>query len=171
LVDAARDRIGAGSADTMVRRFIDRACRKRLRRFHPVATRAPFTTVVMVLLLIALFYHMGLGLQVVVEDYVHTDRIKIPAVIAIHLASFALAAAGIVATLRIALGGSVVRTSDRKDVDDDFVERMLPVARERLVTIRHDALLTKAARLLDERHTNLVVVCDDGGARAMDESW
>lgn len=67
--------------------------------------RTPFTTVLMVLLLIALFYHMALGLQVVVEDYVHADRIKIPTVVAIHLASFALAAAGIVITLRIAFGG------------------------------------------------------------------
>jgi succinate dehydrogenase / fumarate reductase, membrane anchor subunit len=64
--------------------------------------RSPFTSVLMVLLLTALFYHMALGLQVVVEDYIHSDRIKIPAVIVIHLASFALAAAGIVTTLRIA---------------------------------------------------------------------
>ena len=67
--------------------------------------RAPLTTVLMVLLLSALFYHLALGLQVVVEDYVHNDRIKIPAVVAIHLASFALAVAGIFATLRIAFRG------------------------------------------------------------------
>jgi succinate dehydrogenase / fumarate reductase membrane anchor subunit len=67
--------------------------------------RTPFTTVLMVLLLIALFYHMALGLQVVVEDYVHTDRIKVPAVVAINLGAFALAVAGIIATLRIAFGG------------------------------------------------------------------
>jgi succinate dehydrogenase / fumarate reductase membrane anchor subunit len=67
--------------------------------------RAPFTSVLMVLLLIALFYHMALGLQVVVEDYVHTDRIKIPTVVVIHVASFALAVAGIVTTLRIGFGG------------------------------------------------------------------
>ena len=66
--------------------------------------RSPFTSVSMVLLLIALFYHMALGLQVVVEDYVHTDRIKVPAVVVIHLGCFALAAAGIIATLRIAFG-------------------------------------------------------------------
>ena len=59
----------------------------------------------MVLLLIALFYHMALGLQVVVEDYVHTERMKIPAVVVIQLGCFALAVAGIVATLRIAFGG------------------------------------------------------------------
>lgn len=67
--------------------------------------RTPFTTVLMVLLLIALFYHMALGLQVVVEDYVHSDRIKMPTVVVIHLGCFALAAAGIIATLRIAFGG------------------------------------------------------------------
>lgn len=67
--------------------------------------RAPFTSVLMVLLLIALFYHMALGLQVVVEDYVHADRIKIPMMAVIHLASFVLAVAGIVTTLRIAFGG------------------------------------------------------------------
>lgn len=67
--------------------------------------RTPLTTVLMVLLLIALFYHMALGLQVVVEDYVHNDRIKMPTVVVIHLGCFALAVAGIIATLRIAFGG------------------------------------------------------------------
>ncbi|MGE0116670.1 MAG: succinate dehydrogenase, hydrophobic membrane anchor protein [Dongiaceae bacterium] len=67
--------------------------------------RAPVTTILMVLLLIALFYHMALGLQVVIEDYVHTDRIKMPTVMVIHLGCFVLAVAGIIATLRIAFGG------------------------------------------------------------------
>jgi succinate dehydrogenase / fumarate reductase membrane anchor subunit len=67
--------------------------------------RAPVTTVLMVMLLIALFYHMALGLQVVVEDYVHTDWIKMPTIMMIYLGCFALAVAGIIATLRIAFGG------------------------------------------------------------------
>jgi succinate dehydrogenase membrane anchor subunit len=67
--------------------------------------RTPFTTVLMLLLLIALFYHMALGLQVVVEDYVHIERVKISAVVVIQLGCFALAVAGIMATLRIAFGG------------------------------------------------------------------
>lgn len=45
-----------------------------------------------------------------------------------------------------------------------FVERMLHLARERLVTVMDDASLTQAADLLDERHTNIVVVCDKTGA-------
>jgi succinate dehydrogenase membrane anchor subunit len=67
--------------------------------------KAPFAAILMVLLLTALFHHMALGLQVVVEDYVHSDRAKIPTVLAIRLACFALAVAGIFATLRITFDG------------------------------------------------------------------
>jgi succinate dehydrogenase / fumarate reductase membrane anchor subunit len=65
--------------------------------------RNPITDILMGLLLIALFYHAALGLQVVVEDYVHSGA-KFAAVIAVRLACFTLGAAGILATLRIAAG-------------------------------------------------------------------
>lgn len=45
-----------------------------------------------------------------------------------------------------------------------FVEKIMPIARDRLVTVRDDSFLADAARLLDGRHINLVVVCDKGGA-------
>ena len=45
-----------------------------------------------------------------------------------------------------------------------FVEKIVPIARDRLVTVRDDSLLADAARLLDGPHINLVVVCDKGGA-------
>ena len=67
--------------------------------------KAPFVAILMVLLLIALFHHTALGLRVVVEDYVHSDWAKIPAVVAIRYACFALAVVGIFATLRIAFDG------------------------------------------------------------------
>ncbi|BCG97962.1 succinate dehydrogenase, hydrophobic membrane anchor protein [Mesorhizobium sp. 131-2-1] len=66
--------------------------------------RMPSATICMVLLLVALFYHMALGLQVVIEDYVHSGA-RFPVLIAIRLGCFALAVTGIVATLRISLGG------------------------------------------------------------------
>jgi CBS domain-containing protein len=47
-----------------------------------------------------------------------------------------------------------------------LVEKIIPVARERLVTIRDDAPLTEAAKYLDGRHINLVVVCDKSDALA-----
>ncbi len=58
----------------------------------------------MILLLIALFHHMALGLQVVIEDYVHSGA-KLAGVMAVRLGCFALASAGIVATLRIGFSG------------------------------------------------------------------
>ena len=64
---------------------------------------SPVSSVCMVLLLIALFYHMALGLRVVIEDYVHSGA-KIPLLVAMRLGCFSLATAGIVATIRIALG-------------------------------------------------------------------
>lgn len=65
--------------------------------------RNPITAILMALLLIALFYHAALGLQVIVEDYVHSD-VKFAAVIAVRLVCLTLSAAGILATLHIALG-------------------------------------------------------------------
>ena len=66
--------------------------------------RMPLVSILMVLLLIALFYHTTLGLQVVIEDYVHSEA-RFGALIAVRLGCVALAVAGILATMRIALGG------------------------------------------------------------------
>jgi len=65
--------------------------------------RTPIVGILMILLLIAIFYHTALGLQVVIEDYVHSSA-KFAALVAVRLGCFALAAAGIITTLRIALG-------------------------------------------------------------------
>jgi succinate dehydrogenase / fumarate reductase membrane anchor subunit len=64
----------------------------------------PLPAILLVLLLIASFYHMSLGLQVVIEDYVHTEPAKLGLVIAIRLLCFAFAVAGIFAVLSMALG-------------------------------------------------------------------
>jgi succinate dehydrogenase / fumarate reductase membrane anchor subunit len=66
--------------------------------------RNPGVTIVMVLLLIALFHHTALGLQVIVEDYVHSD-LKFAAVVAVRLCCFALAIAGVIAVLKVAFTG------------------------------------------------------------------
>jgi len=66
--------------------------------------KTPFTAILLILLLIALFYHTALGLQVVIEDYVHSGA-KFAAVIAVRLGCCALATAGVVAALRIAFSG------------------------------------------------------------------
>ncbi|MDP3691525.1 succinate dehydrogenase, hydrophobic membrane anchor protein [Bradyrhizobium sp.] len=66
--------------------------------------RTPFAAGGMILLLIALFHHTALGLQVVIEDYVHSGA-RFAVVIAVQLCCYGLAVIGIVATLRIAFGG------------------------------------------------------------------
>ena len=64
----------------------------------------PLGSIPMVLLLIALFHHTALGLQVVIEDYVHSGA-KFAWIMAVRLGCFALATAGVVATLHIAFIG------------------------------------------------------------------
>ena len=65
----------------------------------------PLPAIAMVLLLLAGFYHMARGLQVVIEDYVRNEGVKIAALVLNRFVAFALAVAGIFAVLRIALGG------------------------------------------------------------------
>jgi len=66
--------------------------------------KTPLAAILMILFLFAAFYHTALGLQVVIEDYVHSQA-KFTAIIAVRLGCCALATAGVVATLRVALSG------------------------------------------------------------------
>ena len=66
----------------------------------------PLPAILLVLLLIATFWHASLGVQVVIEDYVHTDLAKLGLLIVVRLACFALAVAGIFAVLSMALGST-----------------------------------------------------------------
>jgi succinate dehydrogenase / fumarate reductase membrane anchor subunit len=62
--------------------------------------RMPSSTLMMVLLLVTLFYHTALGLQIIIEDYVHSTR-KVPALIITRLGCLALVVAGTFSVLRI----------------------------------------------------------------------
>ena len=66
----------------------------------------PLPAILLVLLLIATFYHAALGLQVVIEDYVHAELAKLGLLVVVRLACFALAVAGIFAVVTIAAGTS-----------------------------------------------------------------
>jgi succinate dehydrogenase / fumarate reductase membrane anchor subunit len=63
--------------------------------------RTPLVSLLMVLLLAGLFYHTALGLQVVIEDYVHSP-LKNIALLTMRFGCCGLAVAGILAILQIA---------------------------------------------------------------------
>jgi succinate dehydrogenase / fumarate reductase membrane anchor subunit len=65
---------------------------------------SPVPALLTVLALIAGFYHATLGVQVVIEDYVHGEGVKLASLILLRLVAFLFAAAGIFAVLRIAFG-------------------------------------------------------------------
>ncbi|MGH7062820.1 MAG: succinate dehydrogenase, hydrophobic membrane anchor protein [Stellaceae bacterium] len=66
----------------------------------------PLPATLLVLLLAATFYHAALGLQVVIEDYIHAALTRIGLVMAVRLVCAAFAAAGIIAVLGMAFGAA-----------------------------------------------------------------
>ena len=61
----------------------------------------PHVTTLLVALSAALFYHVKLGLQTVVEDYVHTEWLKLVSVIGLNLGVTLCGLVSIVAILKI----------------------------------------------------------------------
>lgn len=66
---------------------------------------SPVSLGLMGLFLIALIYHAVLGLQVVIEDYIHGHATKLVLLLLIKASGFVLGAAGIVAMLIIVIYG------------------------------------------------------------------
>jgi succinate dehydrogenase / fumarate reductase membrane anchor subunit len=66
----------------------------------------PLAAILLILLLIATFYHAFLGLRVVIEDYVHAEFVKLGLLAIVGLLCFGFAVAGIFAVLSIALGST-----------------------------------------------------------------
>jgi succinate dehydrogenase / fumarate reductase membrane anchor subunit len=63
----------------------------------------PLPIVLMIALVIATFYHLQLGLQVVIEDYVTTDALRVASILLMKGVSVLLALACIVSVLRLGL--------------------------------------------------------------------
>jgi succinate dehydrogenase / fumarate reductase membrane anchor subunit len=62
----------------------------------------PWNTVLYLCLIAALFYHLALGLQVVIEDYVHKDVTRIASLLAVKGIIFFCALACAVSVLKLA---------------------------------------------------------------------
>ena len=67
--------------------------------------RNPISATLMVLLIGATFHHAQLGVQVVIEDYIHGEGAKLALIMFVKFAALVLAGIGIVSVLRIAFGG------------------------------------------------------------------
>ncbi len=65
----------------------------------------PVTAILLVLLIAATFHHMHLGMQVVIEDYVHVEWLKITSIVLVKFAVIGLAVAAGFAVLKIAFAG------------------------------------------------------------------
>ncbi len=65
---------------------------------------SPVTASLMLLLIVSAFYHTKLGVQVVIEDYVHHEGLKVTALAAVTLTCIALGTACAVAILKTSLG-------------------------------------------------------------------
>ena len=64
----------------------------------------PLHAVLMILTLVAVLYHSQLGLQVVVEDYVHSGWLKIPMLMASTFIHIAAGVAGIYSIIILSIG-------------------------------------------------------------------
>lgn len=64
----------------------------------------PINSVLLLLLTVTIAYHSYLGIQVVIEDYVHSPGLKLVALLVSRFAHVALAVAAVYAILKIGLG-------------------------------------------------------------------
>jgi succinate dehydrogenase / fumarate reductase, membrane anchor subunit len=65
----------------------------------------PLNAILLVLLLVTVLYHSSLGVQVVIEDYVHHGPAKVGALVIARFAHMALGVAGVYSVITLSVGG------------------------------------------------------------------
>jgi succinate dehydrogenase / fumarate reductase membrane anchor subunit len=66
--------------------------------------RSPIDAVLLLTLIVATFHHAQLGLQVVIEDYVHTELTKLASILIVKGAALMLGLVSVWAVVKLAFG-------------------------------------------------------------------
>jgi succinate dehydrogenase / fumarate reductase membrane anchor subunit len=66
---------------------------------------SPLAAVPMLLFIAVVFWHLKLGLQVVIEDYVHEEGLKLFSIVLLNFFAIAGAALAVFSVVRIAFAG------------------------------------------------------------------
>jgi len=68
----------------------------------------PIVAIPMMLMIVNVFYHIRLGLQVLIEDYVHDDGLKFAVITLLNFYAIGAAAIGLFSVAKIAFSGGAL---------------------------------------------------------------